>query len=276
MSYEKSLSIEFTKAHLMDAVRILERLPIEETASFLVEIPPALAADVSKWMEPIVVSRCLAVMDSRPAAEIITRLSMEIAAILLRRMEQWKREAILRQLSSEIVESFEKVLSFPEESVGALMNPQVFTLLEDITVREASKKILRQPKHVLYYIFVVTRQHQFVGSTNIRELMLAKPNEPISSIMHTGVSRVSPYLHRDAMLAHPGWRESHDLPVVDEKGIFLGAVSYPTIRRLESYSKESAQIEPLVDASIALGELYWIGLSAFFKGATTAGQKGEK
>ena len=69
---------------------------------------------------------------------------------------------------------------------------------------------------------------------------------------------------------NPGWREFHTLPVVDEKGIFLGAIDYRTIRRLEQDIIKPAHHSPLNETAAAMGELFWVGLSGFVKGAASA------
>jgi len=76
-------------------------------------------------------------------------------------------------------------------------------------------------------------------------------------------------LSREAMLVYPDWQIYHDLPVVNENGIFLGIVDYRTIRRLENELR-TGKTGIQHDTGKALGELYWLGLSAFFKGAASA------
>lgn len=99
--------------------------------------------------------------------------------------------------------------------------------------------------------------------------MLSEPEASVYSVMQTGIGQFSPNSNREAILAHPDWRTYHDLPVVDETGRFLGVIDYQTIRRLESDIKESIRPRSAYDTGKALGELYWIGMSAFIRGATT-------
>jgi len=263
------LSQEFIKEHSLDAARILEKLPVEETVQFLKEIPPDLAAKVSNLMPPFMVAQCLEHMEDKRAAVIIERLSVEVATALLRRLEELKQLAILKVLPDDIMKSLSLVLKYPENTAGALMDPQVFTLFDDITVKDALLRIRTHPEHVFYHIPVIDREQVLLGLTNIREIMLSEPESLIASVMHPGIGHLSPNATREAILAHSDWRIYHDLPVVDQKGVFLGLISYQTIRRLEDDVQESARSRPLYDAGKALGELYWVGMSAFFKGAAS-------
>jgi hypothetical protein len=58
--------------------------------------------------------------------------------------------------------------------------------------------------------------------------------------------------------------------VVDEKGVFLGAIDYQTIRRLEQEIIKPPQQSPLNETTAAMGELFWVGFSGLVKGAATA------
>jgi hypothetical protein len=87
--------------------------------------------------------------------------------------------------------------------------------------------------------------------------------------MHTGIGKLVPNANSETILAHPDWRIYHELPVVDQAGVFLGLISYQVVRRLEEEVHENARSTPLSDAGKALGELYWVGMSAFLKGAAS-------
>lgn len=270
MNSVQLLSQAFAKAHAIDAAKILEKLPVEETAQFLTEITPELAANIAKLMAPLTASKCLNGIDASRAATILTKLPLDVIAILLRRIDEPKRLEILQNLSGEVVSRLNLLLKFSANTAGALMDPQVFTLSDDSTVKEALKLILKNPRFVLHHIPVLNRQYKFVGLIKyVRELMLTEPEALISSVMHTDVGYLSPTSSRDAVFAHPGWQVYHELPVIDEKGVFLGVVSYQTILGLENETRVSARPGHIQDAGKALGELYWIGMSAFFKGATS-------
>ena len=74
---------------------------------------------------------------------------------------------------------------------------------------------------------------------------------------------------REAILSHPGWQVFPDLPVVDARGRILGMLSYRILLHLESEVGEPASGRALSGASKALGELYWLGISAFVRGTSS-------
>jgi magnesium transporter len=263
------LSQEFIKNHTLDSAKTLEQLPVYETAQFLMEIPADLAAKVISLMPPLISSTCLENIDDKKAALIIEKLTVEVSTVLLRRVEESKRLSILKGLPNDIMKLINLILKYPENTAGALMDPQVFTLFDDMKVKEALRTVRKHPKHVFYHLPVINRAQLFLGLVNMRELLLAEPESPIASVMHTGIGKLLPNANRETILAHPDWRIYHELPVVDPKGGFLGLISYQTVRHLENEFQKISPDSPLSDAGKALGELYWVGMSAFIKGAAS-------
>lgn len=277
MNCEQLLSRAFAKAHALDAARIVEQLPGDQQVQTLTELSPELAARIIWHLVPSAAAGCLEGMDTRRAAAIMRSLATDTAAILLRRMDAQERSAILNALPHENMRSLQLLLRFPKDTAGALMEPQVFTLPDDLIVREALKLIRRHPRFMLHHIPVIDREHVLVGLIkHVRDLLQAKPEATIATVMHSGVGRLLPNSTREAILVHPGWQVFQELPVVDESGVFLGVISYQTIRRLEAETRERDRAGAAHDAGTALGELYWIGMSAFFKGATTLASPDKK
>lgn len=269
MDSDRLLSYRFIKTHAIDAARILEGISVKETSVFLESALSSLSADVIKLFDPTTAVECLNTMNMKSCKAIVEQLPQELASVLLRRMKEGRIENILNLLTAEKAESLRSVLKYPEGTAGALMDPMVFTIPDDITVSEALKRIRRNPANVIYYIYILSREHRMVGFLNIRQLMLASSNDRISSIMLPSENKLSPQMAYRSILANPGWRELHALPVVDEKGIFLGAIGYRTLRLLEMEAEQAQQVKIKSDAGSALGELYWIGLSSLLKGAAS-------
>ena len=73
-----------------------------------------------------------------------------------------------------------------------------------------------------------------MGVLNLRELLLADRKQTLKSVARSDVMSIQGHQDRNAILAHPAWREAHSLPVVDRQGLYLGAIRYRTLRRLES------------------------------------------
>lgn len=270
MNSEMKLSLEFMDTHPLDAARVLERLLPEKAAALMKETPSPQAAKVLERMDLVPAVDCLKILGVKKSGAILEKLSFELASLFLRKMEKTFRESVLGDMTPEFAHPIRRVLQYPEGTAGALMNPLVFTVPEDIPAREALKRARKHPQQIIDYLYVLNRENGLAGLITIRELMLANPDAPISAMTPTQVGRLSAHSNRQAILAHPGWRELYALPVVDENGLFLGAIGYHTLRRLEGEADEIRVVDPGKTAGSALGELYRIGLAGLLKSAISA------
>ena len=145
------------------------------------------------------------------------------------------------------------------------MDPRALALPDDLAISEALKRVRRSPQNVLYYMYVVDRDQRLVGVLNLRELMLASPKTTLSSAMQPNVARLPALADLMAIVAHPGWRDFHALPVVDAGDTFIGVIRYETLRRLEDETG-APPYNQAVATVLSLGELCWIGFAGMLAG----------
>ncbi len=260
MKEDKPLLKAFIQTHPADAARILESLPSEETSSFLGELFPTLSAEILKHLDPVTASLCLEKLNLTQSVEIIIRLPLDIASHLLRRIEEQQRKAILSKLPPQVSKQVSSNIRNRDGTAGALMDTQVLTLPDDITIKEALKRARIYSDHQAHYIYILNRELLLVGFVTTPQLLAARPSDPLASVMAKPISRLSPIMNRQAILANPGWKELHALPVVDGNGVFLGALGYQTLQKLKMTDEIQPRWQEKGIAS-AFGELYWNGLS---------------
>ena len=258
------LSQAFIESHPRDGAVILERLPVEEAAAFLEKTPPQLAARVFLPMAPLTAAGCLARLAPERAVAVLTALPLNAAAGLLRRLDAEVRDRTLADTPAEFAISLQRLLRYPEGTAGALMEPRALALPGDIRVSEARTRVRRALHSFFFYVYVVDREQRLIGVLNLRELMLASPKTMLSLAMRPDVLRLPAQADLTSIVAHPGWREFHVLPVVDDGGIFMGVIRYETLRRLEDTGRQLPS--QAISTIVSLGELYWIALTGMIGG----------
>ena len=269
MTIDFDLCRVFTEAHPGDAARVLERLPAPDVASLLDTVPPSASAGVLDQMAAAAAAACLERMRADTASAAVEEMRTDLAASLLRRVDGATQAVLLERMPDAEAGILRRVLRYPEGTAGALMDPRVMAVPDDVTAGEALTRVRRSPDHLLAYLYVVDRARRLVGVVDIRELMLARPADPMPEVMHGSVARLAAHMTRAAILAHPGWQDFHAMPVVDEESTLLGAIRYQTFRRLEEEARTGAhglRGNDAVAAVFALGELYWLGLSGLLDG----------
>lgn len=269
MNLEMHLARAFLEEHPREAALALERMPAAERAA-VVRAVGRVAGDVLTEMVAPAAAECLALLDAVDAAPALDALNPDVAIALLRRMPVATAEDLVATLPERKRDPLRRVLRFPEGTAGALMDPLILSLPDDISVAEARLRLRRETHGLLYYIYVVNRQEVLEGVLDIPELMRARARESIRSVMHTPVAHLPAWTPAAAVVGHPAWRSYHALPVTDEAGRLAGAIRYQTVRRLEHETDAAAGSAPVGPTVGALGELFHLGLAGFVEGVAGA------
>ncbi|MBK9166512.1 MAG: magnesium transporter [Bryobacterales bacterium] len=268
MVSEQALILAFVGEHTADAARILERLPAGDAAALLTELPPEPASEVVRRMSAFAGSTAIAAMDIQAAASLIAHMPHQDASSLLRRVEATVREGLIAALPDHMRDRLRVLLRYPEGTAGALMDPFVLVLPGDLTAGEALSRVRHRARHVYFYVYVTDRSHKLAGVLDLRELLLARASDTLTSVMRSDLAKVLADTDVITVQSHPGWQEYDALPVVDEGGVFLGAIRHRSVRRIQTGDGRPAVA--VGDTMLSLAELYWIGIGGMLRGLTGA------
>jgi magnesium transporter len=273
MDLETRLASELVEAHPIDAAQAFERLRPRDVAALLEGLKVSSGAHVLQRMAPTSAAPVLSELDRGRASEILESLPAELGALCLRSMDPSVRDQILATLPGRRARELRSTLSFADGTAGSLMDPEVLALPHDLVVREAVARVREAAGNARYNLYVVDRDQVLVGVINLRELLMARPGERLSSLMRTNVHRLPARADRHAVVTHPGWREVHSLPVVDERGLYLGAIRYRTLRIIEEGLRGTV---PEGGATArALGDLFRAGAAAMFEAMAASTPQGQ-
>jgi magnesium transporter len=256
MDAHEEIARAFLANHPEEAARELERADPADAARQLAALTTAVAADVWRSIGPSYATACAFALADDTLAAIITWLPPDAGGDVLRGLDEERRGAVLALLDEETRSRVANRLSYEENSAGALADPLVPALPEDLTVAEALLQLRRSRSHVLQYLYVVRRDRVLVGALTLPDLIIAKPAETLGSVMSRALARVDAHTDLAALAAHPAWSDHDTLPVVDGAGHLVGAIRHRSIRRLGAPAQRA-----LVATLVGLSEVYWAGLS---------------
>jgi magnesium transporter len=266
---EHRLAKAFLESHPVRAARTLEHMPVPQSAAVLRAVPPESAAAVLRHLPTVDAARCLVHLEPGDAASIVERMRTDDAAFVLRAAERPGREQLLAAIPARTRDRLARLLSYPEGTAGAAMDPSVLQLPEDILIADARSRFRRAAREALHYLYVVDRAHRLVGVLDVSELMLARARDPLSVAMHRGVVCLSAWMPVSLVREHPGWQRHHAMPVVDEGDRLLGAIRYQTFRALEQQAGQGA-VDPSVLTARALGEIFRLATTGLVAGVAAA------
>lgn len=261
-----------------EAARLLESMPVSESSALVTEIPLTIAGKMLARSSPQTVIAILLSSSREFAADCISNLPVDFSALLLRRMDTAVRDEIISKLTGSTRTSIEYLLRHNEGTAGAIMDPQILTVPHDITIADALKLVGKSANHRHYYLYAINRDQQLVGMLTLCELMQASPKDLISQAMIPPPARLISTVSVEDVVSNPYWSEFRELPLVDRNGILQGILRYDTVRKLIDERSHTRQLRSPMETVMALGELYWLGLSAMTgtMALSSTGKTGDK
>jgi len=270
MNAELMLARAFAAQHPDEVARFLERLPPDEAADVLSGLEAEVAATVLSRTAPLMASAGLARLETDTARDVLEALDPGIAAGLLFRMDSPDRQKLLEALPAARAQSLRTMTEFGPRRAGGRLDPRAPALHETLTVAEVMARLREHPEGVMHYVYSVNGEHRLTGVVNMRELMLARAEAPLGTLVRRDPDALYAHDSLEVIARHAAWKRSHALPVVDREQRFLGAIRYSTFRAIETELGHAASGPSSDQTASALAELCALGASAMTRFIGTA------
>src|SRR5262252_1253300 len=169
------------------------------------EIEPELRELFTKVVEhdPYEAVKMLESYPDEFVVKMLELLNPAAALKILQRFTLSRRETILATASSETTQQWMRNQTFPERTVGRLMQPPLAVFRPTTTVAEATEQIrLLARKAIITYGFVTDEQEKLLGVVVMRDMLLAQRAQRLEEIMLTNPFYLTPEMSLpDAMRA---------------------------------------------------------------------------
>ena len=235
--------------HPADVAYILESLPLEDRllvweqvradsdGEILLEVSDSVRESLVASMDNAELLAAAESLDTDEIADIASDLPHDVIQELLTSLDAHKRARL------------QSTLSYPEDTVGALMDYDMVTIREDVTL-EVTLRYLRRLGELpdqLDKLFVVNHGEALIGVLPIKRLLTADPEASVVAVM---VEDMVIFRPEDEATDAAQAFERYDLvmaPVVDNQGRLIGRL---TIDAVVDYIRESADADMLSMAGL--------------------------
>lgn len=266
MNAEAVLLAAYAESHPSDLARACETLDAAGAAAALGDVPPDAAVRVFPVMSPPAAARVLAALTDDTAAVILPVLPVDLLTNLLRRLDGEAADRLLATMPAGAAAAVRRQLASPDGTAGALMDPTAAVINVEAGVAEA-QAIVREGLAAVDAIYVVDDSHAVVGLVDTGVLALATSDGPIRTLLRPAPPPVPIGLPLATVVALPEWQSVDALPVVDEQKRFAGVLQH---RRLRQAAAPAPGSDRTMRTLMALGEVYWLGLSGLMQGLATS------
>ncbi|MEY4593344.1 MAG: hypothetical protein RIR18_2239 [Pseudomonadota bacterium] len=235
--------------HPADVAYILEALPFDERLLVWDLVKAERDGEILLELSDAVRESLIETMDRQELVAAAETLDADELADLAPDLPQEVIQDVFESLPAEEREQLQTALSYPEESVGSLMDFEMLTVRDDVTLETVLRYLRRfdeLPEHT-DKIFVVDRADCLQGVLPLGSLLVNDPELPVKSVMHRDVVSFNP--EDDAEDAAQAF-ERYDLvsaPVVDEDNIVIGRLTLVTV---VDYIREESEAEQLAQVGL--------------------------
>lgn len=242
MPRTRELSLAFAETHPGDAARVLEHLSTHDATAFLKLLPVRLGAPVLRHMLPTSAAHCLEQLDDETAAGLVRDLDSQAGSAILRYVGHPRRDQLIAQLPTTAALAFRLLLTYPEDTVGAWINPHSLAFTPETPASEAIERLRQSSESSGAYLYVVNAEQRLQGMVLLTELLRAGRGTTIAQMMRPMRHHLSARSSLAAAHEQAGWQEYHALPVLERQERFIGSLEYTVLHRAieQSHPDEAA------------------------------------
>ena len=235
--------------HPADIADILESLPIEQRSIIWELVRSENDGDILVEVSDAVRQTLIAKMDSSEILAAAEQLDTDEIADIAPDLPENVFQDLLDSLDAQNRERLESILSYPEDTVGSLMDHEVITVRDDISL-EVALRYLRKlgslPNHT-DKLFVVDRSGSLKGILPLKKIVVNEADLKIKDVMVDDIVTFDP---NDTADDAADAFERYDLvtaPVIDENKKIIGRLSVDAV---VDHIREAAEYEKLSMAGL--------------------------
>jgi magnesium transporter len=238
------LQRELDRLHPADVAYILEALPLDERLIMWDLVKADRDGDILLEVSDAVRETLIASMDEHELVAATEQLDTDEIADLAPDLPREVIQDVFKALSVEEREQLRAAMSYPEDSVGALMDFDMVEVREDVTLEVVLRYLRRldeMPDHT-DQLFVVDRDAQLKGLLPVNRILVSLPETLVSDVM---VREFAEFNANEKAEEAAAAFERYDLvsaPVVDDDRRLVGRM---TVNTVVDYIRESQNIEIL-------------------------------
>ena len=203
-----------------EAIYIIKLLDSEKTSEVLTELDEDTRENILENLSAKEIAEEVGEMDSDDAADIIGELSPERQKRVINALED-----------AELAADIKELLSYGDNTAGALMAKELVKVYETWTVAGCMRRIRGQAQEVtrVHSIYVVDKEDKLVGRLSLKDLIIAKSDQKIADISKAKVDAVNVNEEEEAVAKIMLKYDLEAIPVVDDNNVLLGRITIDDI-----------------------------------------------
>jgi len=217
--------------HPSDIAEVLGELNEKERLLAFLLLPGELKSEVFTYFSYSTQEEVLKKLGSIDTAEMLENMAPDDRTEIFESFPDLLIKESINLLSPEEKRIALNLLGYPEKSIARLMTPYYIQAKKGWTVKQTLTNIRRYGKkaETLNHIYVVDKDNKLIDDIRIGKLLMAGEEETIESLMDYQFVSLTTTMSRDEAIEQFNKYDRAVMPVVSEKGVLVGIVTFDDI-----------------------------------------------
>ena len=214
--------------HPGEIALLLEAIQPKERSVLWPSIEISIQGEILKEVSEDVQSQLISEMTVDSLVKATEKLDTDDLADIVPNMPESAVHSLLLTLDFKHRERLNKILSYPEDSAGGLMNTDFITVRPDVSIRAVIRylRLLKEMPIDTDQVFVVDRNFNYLGSLLITSLLTEEPQRMVETLINNDFSKpVSADTDETEVALLFEQRNLISAPVIDENNQLVGRIT---------------------------------------------------
>lgn len=269
--------------HAADVAELVEQLEDEDSARLIDALDLQRRVEVFEQLDTHTCVRLVKLLGPEKVATTVARMASDDRADLMGELDTELGQRLLVALPPEERRDVARLVTYPEETAGAIMTSDYVSLTPDETAREAIEHIrqVARRRETIYALYVNDAEGRLQGACSLEGLILSPPEKTVRDLMLPPIS-VRVDQDQEVVVSTLRHYDFLAVPVVDQDGKMLGIVTHDdaldvAMEEAEEDAQLMGAVQPLPDTyfetpfvTIVRSRAIWLTV-LFFTGLLAGG-----
>jgi len=194
---------------------VWELVKVDLDGDVLVEVNDEVRAGLIRDTSPDDLVQAMGDLEIDDLADILNDLPDAVITEVLHAMDRQDRDRLAQ------------VLSYPEDSAGGLMNPDVVTVRPDVSLDVVLRylRVRGVLPEVFDQLFVVDRAGRYLGQLKLADVLTGEPSSQVTDLFDTSTEAIPVDMPASQVAIEFEHDDLVSAPVVDSNGLLLGRIT---------------------------------------------------
>ena len=241
-----SFNRKFLKQFPADAALQIEALSAERVIPALSEQPAEILAPVWSLLVPALAAKLTLALPEDQVNALLEEIPPNNTIRILTQMPKAEREAVINRLDESLQRELQRLMSYPEDSAGRLMDTRIDAFRATMTVEAVLEQLRKSPMKTARSLFIVDDEGKITSRVLLQDLVQAELDDTLESQAKPVSAAVQVMAPKEEVADLFAAKNLLDLPVVDMDGVLLGVIVHSSLVK-------TAQEDTLGDVQAMVG-----------------------